>query len=141
MFARDVAALANISLSDGCDLTTVGDLYRVPELAALLDGLDEPRLRNKFEAFRAHVLMARGYRPESCGVVANVYRAKSGHPNRSRGWGALARGGLKVHDIAGDHYSIMTAPASDRLVAAINRDLGSEMDERTAIAVNGRWLG
>ncbi len=130
LFARDLAGAANIPLrADGAELESVEDLYRVPDLTGMLEGLDEARLRSRFDAFRAHVLMARGYRPEPCAAVASVYLAKAGHPNRSRGWGALARGGLSVHEIPGDHYTIMAAPALDRLVVAMDRDLDGERNE------------
>lgn len=135
LFARDLAGAADITtLSGKGRFATIDELYRAPELASLLEGIDEARLRSRFEAFRANLLMARAYRPEPCAVSARLYLATSGHPNRSRGWGALVRGGFSVCEIPGDHYSILADPALAHLAGEVSRDLGAcegEPDVRT----------
>jgi thioesterase domain-containing protein len=126
LFARDLAGATDIAtLSGKGRFATIDELYRAPELASLLEGIDEARLRSRFEAFRANLLMARAYRPEPCAVSARLYLATSGHPNRSRGWGALVRGGFSVCEIPGDHYSILADPALAHLADEVSRDLGA----------------
>ncbi len=130
LFARDLAGQASFERpSDGHEFATVDDLCRIPELAQILKGVDGARLRDKFETFRTHVQMARTYRPEPCAAAVHVYLARTGHPNRSRGWGALARGGLSVREIPGDHYTILAGHSLDRLVLEMARDLcGGQKD-------------
>ena len=118
LFARDLAGTGGPPLlrrSDGSDVLTVEDLYHVPELAAALDGVDELRLHGRFATFRANMLMARAYRPEPCAVAAHLYIARKGHPDRTRGWSALAQGSLTVEELPGDHYTILADPAVGRL--------------------------
>lgn len=126
-FARDLigdTGAQSLCCRDGGDLRAVADLYRVPELSANLHGVDEAVLRSRFATFRANMLMAHAYRPEACQATARLYIAAYGHPDRSRGWEALARGGLEIEDLPGDHYTVLADPTVAHLAEALARDLG-----------------
>jgi len=67
-----------------------------------------------FEVFKANLRASRGYvpRPNTCPVTllrASESPAGEGQ-DESKGWAARAAGGLEVHVVPGDHYSILREP-------------------------------
>jgi amino acid adenylation domain-containing protein len=126
VFARDLIGRVGtepLRRDDGEDVVSIEDLYRVPELAARLAGVDQERLRSRFAVFRTNMLMAEAYRPKPCSVAAKVYVATQGHPDRTRGWSGLAVSGLSIEDLPGDHYALLAEPAVERLAASLAAEI------------------
>jgi amino acid adenylation domain-containing protein len=130
IFARDLigdAGAGALARRDGRDILAVEDLYGVPELATALRGVDEASLAARFATFRRNVRMARTYQPEACPVAAHLFTASGGgHPDLSRGWRALALGGLTIHELPGDHYTVIAEPEVARLAPLISNVLRAQ---------------
>jgi thioesterase domain-containing protein len=126
IFSRDLigdAGAGALVRADGRDILAVEDLYGIPELSVALAGVDEASLASRFAAFRSNVHMARTYEPPPCAVAACLFTASGGHPDLSRGWSNLVSGGLTIHELPGDHYSLLTEPAVSRLATLIDEVL------------------
>jgi thioesterase domain-containing protein len=127
VFARDLIGEVGtepLRRDDGEVVRSIADLYRVPELTAGLDGVDETRLGRRFAIFRANLLMTETYRPEPCPIAAKLYIATDGHADRTRGWSALAQGGLIIEDLPGNHYALLAEPFVEHLARSLARELG-----------------
>jgi amino acid adenylation domain-containing protein len=83
---------------------------------------------------RVTLLLARGRpRPAIAAIAANGATAATGANGANGGaasdpaaaWGALARGGVEIETLPGDHYSIVRAPAVEALAAALRRRLAA----------------
>jgi amino acid adenylation domain-containing protein/natural product biosynthesis luciferase-like monooxygenase protein len=97
------------------------------ELAAVLDGrpgadagLDEEacaELRTLWELFARNRRASRGYMPQPYDGSLVVLRAAEGPSDveADLGWRALARGGVEVFEVPGDHFSLVAVPHVERL--------------------------
>lgn len=73
-----------------------------------------------FRIFQAHAKALAAYDPEVyTGPVALFACAGPGSDEQVRAWGALARGGLAVSELPGDHYAILRDPAVARLAECL----------------------
>jgi thioesterase domain-containing protein len=89
----------------------------VPESVGLSD------LRRLFDIFRANRLALSSYPALPCSGSLELIRATEPVPeageDRYRGWRDLAAGGVTVHDLQGDHYSIVLGEGVERLAASL----------------------
>nr|WP_223759268.1 non-ribosomal peptide synthase/polyketide synthase [Myxococcus sp. RHSTA-1-4] len=101
------------------------------ELAAVLDGkpgadsgLDEEacaELRALWEMFSRNRRASRRYVPQSFDGSLVVLRAAEGPADveEDLGWRGLARGGVEVREVPGDHYSLVAVPQVERLAEVL----------------------
>jgi len=89
-------------------------------------GLGTADLERRFATFAAnHRAMVR-YTGGPCTAPLLLIRAAepaSGDPDR--GWGRLAGQEVEVHELPGDHYTLLREPGVERLAALLNERLGS----------------
>jgi amino acid adenylation domain-containing protein len=81
--------------------------------------IDLADIRRLFSVFEANVHASNTYRPAPYGGPLTLFRAAAsrGSEDAEAGWGAVAAGGLDVHVVPGDHYSLMLDPANVRVLA------------------------
>src|SRR5260370_1323397 len=120
-FARDLG----LSVSDGeYSLDTLYELGIEEQLTYLLEcakrakaippDLDVTQVSILFEVFKTNLMASRRYSPPSSHLRVVLFNAEesltkaSGDP--TRGWSALAEGGVETHTISGHHYSILNEP-------------------------------
>jgi thioesterase domain-containing protein len=125
-FAADWGASTGHDFGPGCD--TAAELWRRARAAGLL--LADPDVAAAEGLLRRFTTNLRAF---------EAFRPAAGHPGRlhllaaagerwappDRGWGAVT-GGLRIHEVPGDHYTAMTGPG---LPALIDRLLGEEFGE------------
>jgi thioesterase domain-containing protein len=106
-------------------------LARVLELAresgALPAGSHAAQLTELFETFQRNLGALAAFRPGTYEGRVDWFRASATQAQEpEEGWAALAAGGLTVHSIPGDHYSILRYPhveeLSERLQEALERN-------------------
>jgi natural product biosynthesis luciferase-like monooxygenase protein/amino acid adenylation domain-containing protein len=101
------------------------------ELAAVLDGrpgedsgLDEEacaELRALWAMFARNRRASRAYVPGPFGGSLVLLRAAEGSADveEDLGWGGLARGGVEVREVPGDHYGLVAVPHVERLAEVV----------------------
>ncbi|MFP2928166.1 amino acid adenylation domain-containing protein [Pyxidicoccus sp. 3LG] len=101
------------------------------ELSAVLEarpgaeaGLDEEscaELRVLWAMFARNRRASRTYVPQSFEGSLVLLRAAEGPPGQEAdlGWGALARGGVEVLEVPGDHFSLVAMPHVEHLAAKL----------------------
>ena len=137
-FARDLLGLADIpplQVAEGRD--PFAALLLSPWLTAALPGMDSGQLRRLFAVFRAHVQALADYEPAPYGGAVTVLAGKAVPvADQSRGWTPLAGGGLDLHAVPGDHYTILRPPGLARCAAilesALSRAEGGRRPRRKA---------
>ena len=91
------------------------------------------RLHRLHRVFRANRLALASYRPRAYPGRVILFRAQSSlnllHGRSTQGWNALALGGITIHHLPGDHYTIMQPPAVERLAEILAGEL--ERHEKT----------
>ncbi|KAB7627759.1 non-ribosomal peptide synthetase [Alkalilimnicola sp. S0819] len=106
-----------------------------PRMRALF-GDDRDRLARMFAVYAGHVRALGAYRPLPCDVPLTLLVAAQGAPDEpGRGWEALAVGGLDVHTLAADHYSLLQGETGQRCARVLDEAL------RRAEQAGGRGLG
>jgi len=113
MLARELGGAS----ADGNDLTAAGDLDRVVERAkarGLLPAeIGAAEVRRLVEVLRANLRALRGYLPGIYPGRVTLFRAADAtapHHDSTLGWGEIAAGGVEVHHVPGDHYSMLREP-------------------------------
>jgi thioesterase domain-containing protein len=84
------------------------------------------RIRNLFQVFSANAEANRRYAPAPAEVPVQLWRAAESLATAaepSLGWTALARGGLEVHDVPGDHFSIVREPQIETVARRLSECL------------------
>jgi amino acid adenylation domain-containing protein len=115
----------------GLDPVTIGDhgWERAMEHSEIARELGAPRLRRLYEVFRANRLALESYEPRPCSGRVLLIRAGSGpavfEGQSMGGWRTLALGGVAVHHLVGDHYTIMQEPGVGMLTAIIAGEIQS----------------
>jgi thioesterase domain-containing protein len=75
-------------------------------------GIDSLRLLR--EVFRVNVLAMRGYAPQPFDGKVTLLKAEGGVGDREQapdmGWAEWARGGVEIHLVPGNHYSLVREP-------------------------------
>ncbi|MFN3460897.1 MAG: non-ribosomal peptide synthetase, partial [Oceanibaculum sp.] len=136
-FARDLLGLTDIpplQVAEGRD--PFAALLLSPWLTAALPGMDSGQLRRLFSVFRAHGRALADYAPAPYGGAVTLLAGEAvpvaGAADRTRGWAPLVSGGgLDVHAVPGDHYSVLRAPGLERCVTLLESALSH--------AEAGRW--
>ncbi len=82
------------------------------------------QLTELFEIFRRNLAALAAFRPGVYEGAIDWYRASATREQEpEEGWAALAAGGLAVHLVPGDHYSILRVPQVAELAAQLRRAL------------------
>jgi amino acid adenylation domain-containing protein len=148
MFARDLGLTReNVStpFAEVASLPPMAQLRKVwveAKSAGLLPGdMTLVEFRKLFDLFKVNANTVRGYVPGEYGGRVTLFRAEltrwwdGGHDDGrgdarpadpSNGWGALA-GGVEVHEVSGDHFSMLREPharaLAERLRACVESAL------------------
>jgi amino acid adenylation domain-containing protein len=119
-FARDILGLAELpSLPAGEDV--IAALLASPKLAPRFKAEDAEHLRRLYALYGAHDGALMAYRPDPCDVPVTLLRADAIlSDDKTCGWGMLARGGLSINTVPGDHYSVLLPPNLDNCVVILN---------------------
>ncbi|MBN3725614.1 non-ribosomal peptide synthetase, partial [Burkholderia sp. Ac-20379] len=109
-FARDLLGATRGAQAGPAPTGDLDALLASGEVARVLPEMDLPQRRRLFEVFEANSRALHDYVPQPYDgpIVAFGAAAQAGHP--ARGWDACARGGLLIHALPGDHYSLLNAP-------------------------------
>jgi thioesterase domain-containing protein len=98
----------------------------VPESVRLSD------LRRLFDIFRANRMALSSYPPLPYSGAVELVRATEPAQevgvDRYQGWNELAAGGVTVHAVEGDHYSIVLGEGVERLTRFLHAWLSGEKD-------------
>jgi len=82
-------------------------------------GICNPQVRQLRQLKRTNVQASRAYVPQVYAGKLTLFRAQKQHAtaasNPWMGWGKLVTGGIEIHEIPGDHYTMITAPHIDVL--------------------------
>nr|WP_301340591.1 non-ribosomal peptide synthetase [Myxococcus xanthus] len=81
----------------------------------LAQGVGSEQLHALYRVYESNLRALWDYRPGRYGGRVTLLRASETHvpTGTDGGWGALAAGGVEVHELSGDHHSILKAPAVD----------------------------
>jgi amino acid adenylation domain-containing protein len=82
-----------------------------------------PKLRHYYIIDTYHKAI-QGYRPKPYGGTVTVFKAEESAGPDDMGWSGLVQGGLDLHLLPGDHYSMIKEPGVVRLV----QELSASMD-------------
>jgi aspartate racemase len=149
LFAEDIAGMFDLNLSQlrkqfghlefEEQLAEIGKQARDSE--SLPPGFDLPQVRNLLEVFRANLRALRGYEPKPYGGEVTVFPAAESAAefalDARRVWGALATGGLNVHQLPGNHYTILNRPQVETLSALLKIRIEAAGDARGLGALPG----
>nr|WP_209310666.1 non-ribosomal peptide synthetase [Streptomyces spiramenti] len=115
----EVAAVLDDSAAGTADLgKTLMDLGVELELT-------EEELASRFATFRCSALSMRAYRPPAPYGGPVTVLVASPHVAVEEQWQAVCAGPFRAERVPGDHYTLFTEPAIDRVVAAIEATLAS----------------
>ncbi|WAM30343.1 thioesterase domain-containing protein [Myxococcus sp. NMCA1] len=83
----------------------------------LAQGVGSEQLHALYRVYESNLRALWDYQPGRYGGRVTLLRASETHvpTGTDGGWGALAAGGVEVHELSGDHHSILRAPAVDVL--------------------------
>jgi thioesterase domain-containing protein len=133
-FVRDWGRLSGSRLEAGAREQAEDEI-----LSSLLDqnrgedavpaGLELPELKRLFSTFSANYRAMYGYAggpyPGTVTLFKATGRADEDMEAAALGWRSLAAGGVEVHPVSGDHYSLIRKPQvralAERLKACIER--------------------
>jgi amino acid adenylation domain-containing protein len=132
-FAMDLGALLGLSQVAVRDfvagLGSLEEILAALQKAGLADllppdlGLAE--LEDLFDLYGANHRALRGYKPEACPGPFLVIVAEGGK-KRAGQWARLALGGADLHEIAGDHYSILRTEGAREMTLHLTEALRRE---------------
>jgi amino acid adenylation domain-containing protein/non-ribosomal peptide synthase protein (TIGR01720 family) len=110
------AAPVGVSLDALRGLTPDEQLRAVAESPFAADLLPDygglEQLKRLFEVFKANSSAAAVYAPKPYGGAVTLLRAGEGPPapDPQLGWGEFVAGAVELHEVPGNHYSILTEP-------------------------------
>ena len=134
LFANDLARLFGIGFLDLPP--SFGDLTAGEALAwlsaeaqrsgLLPPGLEGSEWERRFAIFRANFRALERYAGGSCAAPALLFKAATppaatNHSEPDSGWGRLLTRPIEVHDLPGDHYTLLQRPLVEN-IAALLRD-------------------
>jgi amino acid adenylation domain-containing protein len=138
--AGDLEGLSGESLGMTlADLARLAPEERLPRMlevcqrkGALPAEIDLAQFRELFTMFRQNRNALKTYVPEPYpgGLSLFLAGADPGEADPALAWRELAAGGTEVYRLAGDHYSILRAPAVEAFAETLRRDLASLMMPR-----------
>lgn len=77
-------------------------------------GICNPQVRQLRQLKRTNVQASRAYLPQVYAGKLTLFRAQKQHATAASdptlGWGRLATGGIEIHEIPGDRYTMFTSP-------------------------------
>nr|WP_244172052.1 non-ribosomal peptide synthetase [Myxococcus virescens] len=81
----------------------------------LAQGVGSEQLHALYRVYESNLRALWDFQPGRYGGRVTLLRASETHvpTGTDGGWGALAAGGVEVHELSGDHHSILRAPAVD----------------------------
>ena len=129
-FARDLAGLLGGPLSAGlagisADTPLPEAFARAQALGVLPADLDLQTALHRFEVFRANLRRVESYVAGAYPGHVQLVRAASSHftdpVDPTLGWAALAKGGVEVHEVAGDHWAVLRPPALETVAAMLQK--------------------
>ncbi len=101
-------------------------LARAVAAGVLPPDADLPQVRRIVALYQANQRAAMAYAPAPWSGAIQLFQAAGGPlAARLALWEAIARGGLVVHTLPGDHYSLLREPTVSELAAALGRLAGS----------------
>jgi amino acid adenylation domain-containing protein len=148
-FARDLAGRFGVELDGGSDLPAGGEAAGGSGgLAELLDRARAARIvpadleladvEGLFALFKSNLAALRAYVAQPYPGRLLLVRATARNLAAGAadlGWGGVAAGGIDVHQLAGDHYSLLHQPLAGALAAILAAHLGSEPVPQAALAM------
>jgi amino acid adenylation domain-containing protein len=122
-FVRDVFGVADPPpIPVGQDMAAA--LLASPALAGHLDAGDAGRLHRLHDLYVAHNAALMAYDPGPCDAMVTLLRAADvARDDETCGWGTVARGGLTLRTVPGDHHSVLRHPNLDACVAILDEAL------------------
>ena len=106
-------------------LGVVLDRMKSLDLAPRDFGLSE--LCDLVEVYQANLMALMNYKPQRYSGRVTLFRARPSiseqNPDSTLGWSHLAAGGVEVHEMETDHYSIIAEPSVRSLAARLNERL------------------
>jgi amino acid adenylation domain-containing protein len=140
LFAHDLARLFGISvgisvglgglaLPPGFGQRTAAEALgwlagEAARLGLLPPGLDEGELARRFAVFEANFRALESYEGGACAASILLFKATS-TAAPDLGWGRLIHHPIEVHDLPGDHYSLLQPLHVQPLAALLRRKLAS----------------
>ena len=138
--ARSHGAVPRLDLAPPDELTPDSEIDYLIACARLgedVPALDRETLRERLAVFRANARAEAGQQPLSYGGRALLIRAEDTAAtfdvDLEAGWAALVEGGLDVHELKGDHYSIVREPTVHELAARLEAALAEALDRAAAL--------
>jgi thioesterase domain-containing protein/acyl carrier protein len=130
LFAGDLAGLAGAApaaVGEGFAMLETDEALRrllavAESLGAVPPGIELAQVRQLFEVFARNLRATRRYRPRPWDGRLTLLRTAGAGP-QDLGWGALAAGGVAVHEIPGDHYTMLREPQVAALAVELARCL------------------
>lgn len=102
------------------------DRMKSLDLAPRDFGLSE--LCDLFEVYQANLMALMSYNPQRYSGRVTLFKARPSiseqEPDSTLGWSRLAAGGVEVHEMETNHYSIIAEPCVRSLAARLNEKLG-----------------
>jgi thioesterase domain-containing protein len=136
-FLRDLLALSGappsrlgLLVADAAELGASALLERAAAERLLPSGFDAATLRAQFEVFAANHRAAGRYRPAPVEVPVVSVEASAEPPEGASRWSALARAGLEVRHVVGDHYNLLRAPQVARVAEVLGALLARPREAR-----------
>jgi amino acid adenylation domain-containing protein/non-ribosomal peptide synthase protein (TIGR01720 family) len=130
-FARDFAAALGVDLA-----VSAGELSghpperqwelliaRAAHAGLPADRLDFDQLRRALDVSRAHLQAWRSYVPQPFDGPLVLFRAADNAESGEDGWSRLARGGLVVRRVPGDHYTMLSGSSVEILAALLEEEM------------------
>ena len=81
-----------------------------------------------YELYRTNLAALLQYEPRGYSGAITLFRTAASLDERdgdgTLGWSGVSNGGLEVHEVDGDHYSILSGPASATIAALLSERLG-----------------
>ncbi|HEY0093842.1 MAG TPA: alpha/beta fold hydrolase, partial [Archangium sp.] len=134
LFARDLAAISGEGpVTPDESLAAMEPEEQLQHLleegrksAAVTPDTELPRLRALREVFASNLRANARYCPEP--YAGPIVLLRSGDPGKDpvdqeRSWKRVGRSGVEVHDLPGDHYSLLRAPHVQRLAERLKEYL------------------
>jgi thioesterase domain-containing protein len=142
--ANDLALLASFALDLGLpihrasfDLADLGQtsdderltlvLQQAKEAGIVPPDVELAQIRRLFDVFKCNVRAMRRYAPRAYAGPIVLFKAQEALGDRplaeDLGWGALAVGGLTVHESPGNHYTMMRTPNIEILAEQLKTQL------------------
>ena len=113
--------LADDALSGPSSAETLRALEEAGGAGVAALGIGHQSLRALRQVFESNLRAARGYAPRPYAGTLTFFEASQSPPEH--GWEGLAGGGVEVHRIEGDHYSILRSPHVEVLAARLRECL------------------